>query len=136
MNVYVCLGWAHLPVVQADSLTGFNEVNWRTWFSQNAEHVNEQQMVAVATTYGAWQGASNFRFKLWHSNIERLVYRESGWISNYVDTIINANSNLQNGFMCAHVRRGNFKKACRLYDEEIASGNVIFLYFWFKLLDR
>ena len=72
---------------------------------------------------GAWQGAKEFEFKVWHSNIEKYVYQESAWITKYIETIINANPTLQNGFMCAHVRRGNFKKACRLYDEEIQSGN-------------
>ena len=77
---------------------------------------------------GAWQGAKEFEFKVWHSNIEKYVYQESPWISKYIDTIINSNPNLQNGFMCAHVRRGNFKKACRLYDEEMQSGYLYYLF--------
>ena len=98
----------------------FSKVPSLSWWTQPAQLTCLTFCTIIPI--GAWQGAKDFEFKVWHSNIEKFVYQESPWINKYVDTILSSNPNLQNGFMCAHVRRGNFKKACKLYDEEIQSG--------------
>ena len=127
---YDNLGWSRLPVIPAESLEkytgtmkGYDEKAWRSWATNDQERVLGAPLLAMTTTYGAWQGAKDFAFKVWHSEIESYVYQESEWISRLLETIIQGNEALQNGFMCAHVRRGNFKKACHMYDEEYESGN-------------
>lgn len=120
-NIYFeNLGWK-LPRVVATSLSGYKEEHWVAWDKADVEKVHNEDTLAMATTFGAWMGASNQQDRVWHSAVEQLVYQESKWIAEFVRKITETHAILKDGFMCAHVRRGNFKRACERYDAEYHS---------------
>ena len=49
----------------------------------------------MATTFGAWMGASNQQDRVWHSAVEQLVYQESKWISEFVRKITDTHATLK-----------------------------------------
>ena len=122
-NIYFDnLGW-FLPRVVATSLHGYKETDWLEWDRADVEKVHDEDTLAISTTFGGWMGAVGQEDRLWHSKVEELVYQESKWITEFVRKITDTHHVLKDGFMCAHVRRGNFKKACERYDLEYRSNS-------------
>ena len=86
-NIYFDnLGWK-FPLVVAQSLGGYTETDWKAWDQSNKEHMREEDMLAMSTTFGGWMGANNQQDRVWHSAVEQLVYQESKWIVEYVRKI-------------------------------------------------
>jgi hypothetical protein len=136
------IGWK-LPKIEAKSLTGFQEKHWRVWDQINAEGMSDEDTLAIHSTFGAWMGATLKEDRVWHAATEQLVYQEANWINKNVKKLTDSHEllkvnlkhsinnstlllqliSLQDGFMCAHVRRGNFQKACQRYNNEYLSNS-------------
>ena len=57
--------------------------------------VHNEDTLAMATTFGAWMGASSQEDRVWHSAVEQLVYQESKWIAEFVRKITDTHATLK-----------------------------------------
>lgn len=122
---YQNLGWSNIAQISAAGLAGYKEIDWCEWDKRDTENVRNDKVLALSSTFGAWMGASRKEDRTWHGDIEQYVYQEAKWISAQVEKIIMDQKNkLQNGFMCVHVRRGDFFEACARYSVESQSGTA------------
>ena len=51
----------------------------------------------------------------WLEGLERPVYQEAPWITQYVASLVKSRKDLSNGYICGHIRRGDFKASCSAY---------------------
>lgn len=108
--------------VQAEAFTVFTQSNWIKWANVDAEGVQGDNTIAFHSTYGAW---NDFKYdaKKWHAALEHATFQEAEWIHGFSEAIVAEDEDLSNGFICAHIRRGDFKESCDAYDQEMASGS-------------
>ena len=108
--------------VQAEAFTVFTQSNWIKWATVDAEGVQGDNTIAFHSTYGAW---NDFKYdaKKWHAALEHATFQEAEWIHGFSEAIVAEDEDLSNGFICAHIRRGDFKESCDAYDQEMASGS-------------
>ena len=86
------------------------------------EKVQNDNTIAFHSTYGAW---SDYKYpdKKWHDALEHATFQEAEWIHSFSETIVAEDEDLSNGYICAHIRRGDFKESCDAYDAEMAGPN-------------
>ncbi|CAM9374939.1 unnamed protein product, partial [Scytosiphon promiscuus] len=105
------MGWGELPQA-ALPLANATEAGWTELQSM------EDQVLAVSALFGMFQGwneGSPVGDKHWHAMVKLHVSEEASWVHDFLAST---------HFMCAHVRRQDFKASCSCYEEEYRSGNA------------
>lgn len=72
----------------------------------------------MATTFGAWMGASNQQDRVWHSAVEQLVYQESKWIAEFVRKITETHAILK-GHLHHHLHHHHHYHHCHNYHRDM-----------------
>ena len=115
-------GIGNIPHEKANpaAFTVFTYSNWQKWAQTDAEKIQNDNTIAFHSTYGAW---SDYKYpdKKWHDALEHATFQEAEWIHSFSETIVAEDEDLSNGYICAHIRRGDFKESCDAYDAEMAT---------------
>ena len=114
-------GIGNIPHEKIDpkAFTVFTHSSWLKWAASDVEKVQNDNTIAFHSTYGAW---SDYKYpdKKWHDALEHATFQEAEWIHSFSETIVAEDEDLSNGYICAHIRRGDFKESCDAYDAEMA----------------
>ena len=117
-------GISNLPHISVDAsvFDVFTQSRWLNWAKSDKEGVQDDNTIAFFSTYGAWNDYK-YTDRKWHEALEHATYQEAEWIHGFADAIVAEDRDLSQGFMCAHIRRGDFKESCDSYDAEMASAS-------------
>ena len=116
------IGFGSLPIEKASPFTVFTQNAWNKWMEDDKEKVQQDNTIAFHSTYGAW---SDYKYddKKWHDALEHATFQEADWIRSFSETIVSEDEDLSGGYICGHIRRGDFKEACDAYDAEMATAS-------------
>ena len=92
----------------------FSENDWFKFANSDPLKVMHDSTIAFYSMYMCWMD-NKFSKLQWLENLEAPIYKEAPWISKFVKQVIDTRMDLSEGYICGHIRRGDFKASCSAY---------------------
>lgn len=113
LNYFKTIGMGNIPVTQTPI-----SLDQASYYKFGKSHI-EEKTIAFVSLFASWFDTGTKVEDAYYRNvISSLLSIEKQWIKKLSHDVI-ASNQLNNDFICAHVRRDDFNLSCALYDEEM-----------------